>query len=84
MENITLQAHYDGNQIQLDEPFDLKPNTKLLVTVLQQEDPEAAEWMDFSAQQLARAYSDVEPEYTLSHTAVANQPEPLFDQKSKR
>lgn len=30
------------------------------------EDKEHSEWTDFSAQGLARAYSDSEPEYTLT------------------
>jgi hypothetical protein len=32
---VTVKAHFDGQQIQLDEPVELKPNTKLLVTVLE-------------------------------------------------
>jgi hypothetical protein len=31
MNTITLPAHFDGQQIQLDEPFELKPNTKLIL-----------------------------------------------------
>lgn len=34
MPAITLQAHYDGQHIVLDEPFDLPPNAHLMVTVL--------------------------------------------------
>ena len=30
---ITLPAHYDGENIILDTPFELKANDKLLVTV---------------------------------------------------
>ncbi len=66
MENISLRAHYDGTQIQLDEPFELQPNTKLLVTVIQLPDPESTAWLNFSAQGLDAAYSDDEPEYPLS------------------
>jgi hypothetical protein len=64
MENITLRAHYDGRQIQLDEPFELEPNTKLLVTVIQSSDSEHQDWRNFSAQGIERAYSDDEPEYS--------------------
>src|SRR5205085_2096446 len=32
METRTLRAHFDGNQILLDEPIELEPNTELLVT----------------------------------------------------
>lgn len=34
MPAVTLKAHYDGERILLDEPFDLPPNTPLMVTVL--------------------------------------------------
>jgi hypothetical protein len=32
---VTVKAHFDGQQIQLDEPIELKLNVKLLVTVLE-------------------------------------------------
>ncbi len=35
MPNATLKAHYDGERIHLDEPFDLPRNALLLVTVHQ-------------------------------------------------
>lgn len=34
MPAITLQAHYDGRRIVLDEPFDLPANAQLMVTLL--------------------------------------------------
>lgn len=34
MEAVTLPAHFDGDRILLDEPFDLEPDTNLIVTVL--------------------------------------------------
>ena len=39
MPTIALQAHYDGERIVLDEPFDLPVNVPLIVSVL----PAAAE-----------------------------------------
>ncbi len=66
MENITLQAHYDGKQVLFDEPVELSPNTKLLVTVVQPSSSEEVEWQSFSAQNLERAYGEDEPEYSLS------------------
>jgi hypothetical protein len=30
----TVRAHFDGQQIQLEEPLELKPQDKLLVTLL--------------------------------------------------
>ena len=34
MGKVTLRAHFDGRQILLDEPFELEPDTELIVTVL--------------------------------------------------
>ena len=66
MENITFQAHYDGKQILLDEPVELQPDAKLLVTVIQPSDSEGMAWQNFSVENLAGAYGDDEPEYPLS------------------
>jgi hypothetical protein len=66
MENITLRAHYDGTQILLDDPMELQPNTKLLITVIQERGMERGTWLTFSAQGLAGAYGDDEPEYPLT------------------
>jgi hypothetical protein len=63
MENIALRGHHDGTQIRLDDPFELRPNTKLLITVVQNPDVEKAQWQTVSAQGLAKAYSNEEPEY---------------------
>ena len=63
---ITLPAHFDGEQICLDEPFDLKPDTKLIVTVLPQQeaDNEHEEWLSLSGKKLEDAYGEKEPEYS--------------------
>ncbi len=57
---ITLPAHYDGENIILDAPFELKSNHKLLVTVLSSinDSEDESEWLNVSANQLSRAYSD--------------------------
>ncbi len=34
MPTVTLQAHFDGEHIVLDEPFDLPAHTPLMVTLL--------------------------------------------------
>ena len=48
MSSVILKAHYDGEHIVLDEPFELPPNTPLAVTVLSPATPEheseRAEW----------------------------------------
>lgn len=48
MSQISLKAHYDGERILLDEPFELLPNAALVVTVLS---PESAD--DVAARDLA-------------------------------
>jgi hypothetical protein len=66
MPSVSLRAHYDGERIQLDEPFELPPDVPLLVTVLQPEaDSDRAAWSEASRQALARAFGESEPEYTL-------------------
>ena len=34
MPMIAVPAHFDGERICLDEPFELEPNAKLIVTIL--------------------------------------------------
>lgn len=60
----TINAHFDGKQIVLDEPFELEPNMKIVVTILS-EDDEREEWRLAAMLSLARAYGDDEPEYGL-------------------
>ena len=67
MVTVSLRAHYDGERIRLDEPFDLPPDVPLLVTVLVTEaDNDRDAWIAAGRQALARAYGNDEPEYTLT------------------
>jgi hypothetical protein len=67
MPAVTLKAHFNGKQIVLDEPFDLPPDSPLMVTVLPKEDSsEDAQWLDLAADSLAKAYGDDEPEYSVA------------------
>lgn len=77
MKTVSVTAHFDGKNIQLDEPLDLAPNTKLMVTVLS-EDAEREEWLQFSLQGLARAYAADEESYDLSDIKVSN---PAYDRR---
>ena len=63
---VTLPAHFDGERICLDEPFDLKPETKLMVTILPKQEPdnEHKNWLLLSGQRLEDAYGENEPEYS--------------------
>ena len=65
---VTLPAHFDGNAIILDTPFTLQPDDKLLVTILKSEigADERKDWITSSLSQLNKAYSEDEPEYSLS------------------
>ncbi len=76
MENITLRAHHDGTQILLDDPVELQPNTKLLVTVIQEPEVDRESWLNFSAQGLAAAYDDDEPEY---HVMLVKEHNPEYE-----
>lgn len=79
MTPLTLRAHFDGERVLFDEPlpFSLKPNTKLVITVLAQEpkEDEREAWMRLSQQGLARAYGENEPEYTLD---MIKKPNPAY------
>jgi hypothetical protein len=63
MSAVTLKAHYDGERIVLDEPFELPANARLVVTVLSS-DPERTEWSEVAMRGLAGAYGEAEPEYS--------------------
>jgi hypothetical protein len=67
MPTITLKAHFDGQRILLDEPFDLPANSSLMVTVLlPSATNENNQWANIAMRRLAEAYSDNEPDYSLS------------------
>jgi hypothetical protein len=70
MRSVILKAHFDGEHIVLDEPFEIPANSRLVVTVLSeskpQHDDERSNWASLSAESLARAYGNAEPEYTLA------------------
>lgn len=73
METVTLRAHFDGEQIRLDEPFKLEPNTELIVTVVPRASDEEREvWTQLALASLARAYGDDEPEYSREQIREAN------------
>ena len=76
METIILRAHFDGEQIQLDDPFELPLNAKLLVTVIPEPDAEQYAWLRLSAQGLDTAYGENEPDYPL--TAI-KEPNPVYE-----
>jgi hypothetical protein len=67
MPALSLKAHFNGKQIVLDEPFDLPPDSPLLVTVLPKENAtEDANWHSLTADALARASGEDEPSYSVA------------------
>jgi hypothetical protein len=74
MDAVTLRAHFDGQKICLDEPFEMEPDTELIVTVLpmQSLDAERAVWLRLSQQGLAAAYREDEVEYSLDQIKEPN------------
>ena len=66
MNAVTLKAHYDGEKICLDEPFELRPDARLYVTIVPIESAEGERqaWLAASKAALARAYGEDEPDYS--------------------
>ncbi len=71
---IALAAHYDGERICLDENFDIKPDTRLIVTILPEKisDIERENWLNLSDKTLSNAYGDDEPEYSINSIKEVN------------
>lgn len=72
MEIVNLPAHFDGKHILLNEPYELEPNAKLVVSVIEMDDESENELTHFSLANLEKAYSDNEPEYSLELIKEAN------------
>ena len=72
MDTISIPAHFDGERILLDEPVELEPNTRLIVTVLPNHDAERESWLCLSGKTLEDAYSEAEEEYSLDLIKEAN------------
>jgi hypothetical protein len=74
MDVITLPAHFDGEQIRLDEPYELEPNTQLLITIVpkRQTDEEQEAWLHLSKMSLENAYGEDEDDYPLELIKEAN------------
>ncbi len=78
MKPLTLRAHFDGEHIQLDEPYALQAGTPMMVMVQRNpsDDPEREDWLRLSQQRLADAYGDDEPDYPLS---LIKEPNPDYE-----
>jgi hypothetical protein len=72
MDTVSVSAHFDGERILLDEPFELEPNTRLIVTILPKQDAERESWLCLSGGRLEDAYSEDEEDYSLDLIKEAN------------
>jgi hypothetical protein len=61
---LTVAAHYDGSRVLLDEVVQLRPNTRLIVTVLEDSDPEREEFLGMASRALGSTYAADEVEYS--------------------
>ncbi len=76
MKAKTLPAHFDGEHIRLVEPYELEPNTRLLVMPKEQPDEEREDWLLLSSRELANAYGDEEVEYPAE---LVKEPNPDYE-----
>jgi hypothetical protein len=72
MDTVSVSAHFDGERILLDEPFDLEPNTRLIVTILPKQDAERESWPCLSSSRLESAYGEDEADYSLDLIKTMN------------
>ena len=49
MDSVSIPAHFDGQHFLLDEPCELEPNARLIVTALPNHDAERESWLRLSA-----------------------------------
>jgi hypothetical protein len=61
----SILAHFHGERILLDEPFELEPNTKLIIQLLPKGDDEREQWLTLSKSRLADAFANGEDDYPL-------------------
>jgi len=76
MRKVALRAHFDGQQIRLDDPFELEPGTPLTVVVAGDGDAEHRDWSLLSGRGLEAAYGEDEPEYSLD---MIKEPNPDYE-----
>lgn len=71
MDPVSIPAHFDGERFQLDEPVELEPDARLLVTVLPK-DGERDSWLRLSSGRLKDAYDGAGDEYGLDSIKELN------------
>jgi len=68
---VSLSAHFDGKSIVLDEEYPLRPQARLLVTVIdagsaQGDQGERRSWSALGKHAMARVFGDEEPDYSAA------------------
>lgn len=72
METVSVSAHLDGERIRLDEPIELEPSTKLIVTIVPKDNGEREAWFRASAGRLGKTYDETEEAYRADSIKEAN------------
>jgi len=60
----SVSARYEEGKVLLDEDISIPPQARLLVTILEDSDPDRAAFLSMSATAFADAFEDDEVEYT--------------------
>ena len=64
MSKRSIAAHFDGQQILLDEEVSIRPHTRLLVTILDDDDSDRSDFAAIASAAFADSYDDEEVEYS--------------------
>jgi hypothetical protein len=72
MNPISIPAHFDGERILLDEPVELEPDARLMVTILPNGNGERNSWLRVSAARLSDAYDEDGDAYSLDSIKELN------------
>jgi hypothetical protein len=60
----SIAAHYDGQQVCFDEDVTIRPETRLLVTILDDAGSERQDFLSLASAAFADSYDKDEVEYT--------------------
>ena len=64
MPMTSIAAHYDGKNVLFDEAVNLRPHTRLLVTILEDQDSGRQDFLALAATAFADSYGEDEVEYS--------------------
>ena len=69
MQMTSVSARFDGERVQFDERISIKPNARLLVTILEETDSERDDFLALAAASFADSFDNQEVEYTEADLA---------------